>query len=78
MMTSAFFMHDSEVGSFVNFVQSDDHVSENPGTTHEYSSTQEKTEYPPGPLSRVVPEYSMPNTGFHESKISTGERFSLG
>jgi hypothetical protein len=30
----------------VNFVQSDDHVPENPGTTHEYSSTQEKTECP--------------------------------
>jgi hypothetical protein len=31
----------------VNFVQSDDHVPENPGTTYEYSSTQEKPEYPP-------------------------------
>jgi hypothetical protein len=46
----------------VNFVQSDDHVPENPDTTYKYLSTQEKTEYPPGPPPRVVPEYSMPNT----------------
>ena len=61
----------------VNFVQSDDHVPENPGTTHEYSSTQEKTEYPPGPPPRVVPEYSMPNTGYGGTNRGKGKRTRL-
>ena len=31
----------------IGFVKSDDQVPENPGTTHEYSSTPGKTEYLP-------------------------------
>jgi hypothetical protein len=52
-------------------VQLDDHVPENPGTAHEYSSTQEKIGYPPGPPPRVVPEYPIPNTK-HGSSLASG------